>query len=125
MRVWIVEVQVFYQHCFSSVVASQIQGVVRLVSEHGVAPVVERLKDTFVVNGASSIILEANSGLKLNYSPYIQLGSTFLLIRTKLPKFVRPRITKNLVYQIFILVSVCALKINYLLVNCKEGGLFI
>ena len=60
LRVWVVEVIVFHQHCFSSVVASQIQVVVILASEHGVAPVVERFKDTFVLNGDLSIFLEAN-----------------------------------------------------------------
>ena len=50
LRVRIAEVSIFNQSCFSSVVASQITVAVETISEHCIAPEVQRLKDTYVRN---------------------------------------------------------------------------
>ena len=52
LRVWIAEVPIFNQSCFSSVVASQITVSVETISEHCIAPEVQRLKDTYVRNNS-------------------------------------------------------------------------
>ena len=42
------EVPIFNQSCFSSIITSQIVFAVVKVPEHRIAPKVQRLKDTFV-----------------------------------------------------------------------------